>query len=182
MRVERSGKRTLSKVIVGTKTQMPPWFPLIGEHELTIDDKGRLLVPAEVRKRLETFGESDVLVMVNMGGKAFLYPEKYHLSRIGKVNLSVVPTIREQRFMRAFFGQSVRLQWDKQGRILVSPKMMGNLKLDREISIVCTGDHLELWNRPDWAEEQANLQQQMPEIVAEMEGQLGLSDPQNDPQ
>lgn len=158
---------------------MPPWFPLIGEHELTIDDKGRLLVPAEVRKRLETFGESDVLVMVNMGGKAFLYPEKYHLSRIGSVTISVVPTVEEQRFLRAFFGQSVRLPWDKQGRILVSPKMMGNLKLNREISIVCAGDHLELWNRPDWTDEQPILQQQMPEIITEMAGKLGVPSPHN---
>jgi MraZ protein len=152
---------------------MPPWFPLIGEHELTIDDKGRLLVPAEVRKRLETFGESDVLVLVNMGGRGFLYPEKYHLSRIGHVKVGIVPTPREQLFLRAMFAQSSRLQWDKQGRILVSPKTSSGLKLDRDITVLCAGDHLELWNRTDWAEEQQRLQQQMPELINAMSGQLG---------
>ncbi len=151
---------------------MPPWFPLIGEYELTIDDKGRLLVPAEVRKRLETFGESDVLVLVNMGGRGFLYPEKYHLSRIGNVKVGIVPTIQEQRLMRALFGQSSRLQWDKQGRLLVSPKTSTGLKLDREITIVAAGDHLELWNRSDWAEEQLSLQQQMPELINAMSSHL----------
>ncbi len=151
---------------------MPPWFPLIGEHELTIDDKGRLLVPAEVRKRLETFGESDVLVLVNMGGRGFLYPEKYHLSRIGNVKVGIVPTVQEQRLLRALFGQSSRLQWDKQGRLLVSPKTSTGLKLDREITIVAAGDHLELWNRSDWAEEQLSLQQQMPELINAMSSRL----------
>lgn len=151
---------------------MPPWFPLIGEHELTIDEKGRLLVPAEVRKRLETYGETDVLIMVNMGGRAFLYPEKYHFARIGNVQVGAVLTPLEIRFMRAVFGQSVRLPWDKQGRILLSPKTVAGLKLDREITIVSAGDHLELWNRPDWAAEQLQLQQQMPELVSEMSSRL----------
>lgn len=151
---------------------MPPWFPLIGEHELTIDEKGRLLVPAEVRKRLETYGESDELVLVNMGGRGFLYPEKYHMSRVASFHVSTILDTTEARFMRLVFGQSVRLPWDKQGRILVSPKTAGSLKLDREITIVCAGDHLELWNRPDWAQEQLELQQQMPELVKAMSSKL----------
>jgi MraZ protein len=151
---------------------MPPWFPLIGEHELTIDDKGRMLVPADVRKRLETFGESDVLVLVNMGGRGFLYPEKYHLSRLGTVQVGIIPTVQEQLLMRALFGQSSRLQWDKQGRVLVSQKLSNGLKLDRDITIVCAGDHLELWNRPDWEEEQQRLQQQMPELINAMSARM----------
>ncbi len=154
---------------------MPPWYPLIGEQELTIDEKGRLLVPADVRKRLETFGESDVLVMVNMGGRGFLYPEKYHFSRIGDVKVGIVPSVQEQRLMRALFGQSVRLPWDKQGRILVSPKTSNNLKLDREIVLVSAGDHMELWNRPDWEKEQIDLQENMPELINSMSGQLVAS-------
>lgn len=151
---------------------MPPWFPLIGEHELTIDDKGRLLVPAEVRKRLETYGESDELILVNMGGRGFLYPEKYHMARVASFYVSTYLDPTEARFMRLVFGQAVRLPWDKQGRILVSPKMVGNLHLDREITIVCAGDHLELWNRPDWAKEQLELQQQSPELIKAMSSKL----------
>jgi MraZ protein len=152
---------------------MPPWYPLIGGHELTIDEKGRLLVPAEVRKRLETYGESDVLVLMFMGGRGFLYPEKYHLSRIAHVQVGIVPTVAEQQLLRALFGPAGRMQWDKQGRILVSPKTMAQLKLDREIALVCAGDHLELWNRPEWEAEQARLQEEMPNLINAMSGRLG---------
>jgi len=152
---------------------MSPWFPLIGEHELTIDDKGRLLVPVDVRKRLETFGESDVLVLVNMGGRPFLYPEKYHLNRIGHVKVGIIPSLNEQQLLRALFGPACRLQWDKQGRILLSPKNVGLFKLNREIMLVCAGDHLELWNRPDWELEQTRLAEMMPELIASMADRLG---------
>ncbi|HEY0008333.1 MAG TPA: hypothetical protein VGB55_06395 [Tepidisphaeraceae bacterium] len=154
---------------------MPPWFPLIGEHELTIDDKGRLLVPAEVRKRLETFGENDVLVLVNMAGRGFLYPEKYHLARLGTVKIGIVPSTKEQMFLRAMFSTSMRLQWDKQGRILLPPKTIASLKLERETTLACAGDHLELWNRPDWAVEQQRIQEKMTELFDSLPDQLGAS-------
>ncbi|HEX8341818.1 MAG TPA: hypothetical protein VF624_12985 [Tepidisphaeraceae bacterium] len=151
---------------------MSPWFPLIGEHELAIDEKGRLLVPAEIRKRLELFGENDVLVLVNMGGRAFLYPEKYHLDRIGHVKVNIVPTVQQQLLLRALFGQAQRLQWDKQGRILLSPKLLSGLKLDRETTLVCAGDHMELWNRGDWAAEQERLQAGMQELIESLSGTI----------
>ncbi|MBC7785054.1 MAG: hypothetical protein H7144_14550 [Burkholderiales bacterium] len=140
---------------------------------MTIDEKGRLLVPVEVRKRLEAFGESDVLVLMNMGGRAFLYPEKSHLARVGHVKVGIIPSLSEQQLLRALFGPASRLQWDKQGRILLSPKTVGSFKLDREIMLVCAGDHLELWNRPDWEAEQQKLAEMMPDLIAAMADRLG---------
>jgi MraZ protein len=148
----------------------------MGEHELTIDEKGRLLVPSDVRRRLETFGESDELILVNMGGRGFLYPEKFHLSRLGNVKTSIVPTLQEQQLLRALFGSVVRLAWDKQGRILLSPKTIANFKLDREIMLVCSGDHLELWNRQDWTNEQTALEAKMPDLIASLSEKLEQAD------
>ncbi|MGN6505310.1 MAG: division/cell wall cluster transcriptional repressor MraZ [Tepidisphaeraceae bacterium] len=156
---------------------MPPWYPLIGEHELTIDEKGRLLVPSDVRKRLETFGENDTLILMNMGGRGFMYPEKFHLSRFGNVRTGIVPTVQEQQLLRALFGPSIRLVWDKQGRILLSPKTIAGFKLDREITLVCAGDHVELWNRQDWAAEQARLMEQMPDLIAGLSTRLERTEP-----
>ena len=153
---------------------MPPWYPLLGEHDLTIDDKGRMLVPADVRKRLESFGESDTLVLMNMGGRAFLYPEKFHMARFASVRTGLVPTVKEQQFMRALFGRSSRVQWDKQGRILLSPKVLADYRLPRngDITVVCAGDHIELWNREEWQAEQAPLTDQMADLISEMAGRL----------
>jgi len=147
----------------------PSWYPLIGEHDLTIDDKGRLLVPADIRKRLEQSSETETLILVNMGGQAFLYPEKFHLSRYATFTIGgVLPTVQEQMLQRALFGPSSRLVWDKQGRILLSPKLIGTYKLQREITLVCAGDRLELWNRLAWVDEQRHMTEQMPALIANM--------------
>ena len=151
---------------------MPPWYPLIGEHELMIDDKGRMLVPSDVRKRLESFGENDTLVLMNMSGRAFLYPEKFHLARFAAVRVGVVPTPQEQMLLRALFGPSSRIVWDKQGRILLSPKTIATFGLDREVTLVCAGDHVELWNREAWSAEQVKMAEQMPELISAMAARL----------
>ncbi|MGC4031991.1 MAG: hypothetical protein QM754_09705 [Tepidisphaeraceae bacterium] len=151
---------------------MPPWYPLLGEHELTIDDKGRMLVPSDVRKRLESFGESDTLIVMNIAGRAFLYPEKFHLQRFANVRVGIVPTVQQQQLLRALFGASIRLTWDKQGRIQLPVKTIAGYKLDREVTLVCAGDHVELWNRDDWATEQARLTEQMPDLISAMADRL----------
>jgi len=152
----------------------PSWYPLLGEHELTIDDKGRLLVPADIRKRLEQSGENDTLILMKITGRLFLYPEKFQLSRYANVRVGVVPTEQEQRLLRGLFGPSLRLTWDKQGRILLSPKTIGSFKLDREITLVCAGDHLEVWNRPDWAAEQGQVDTDMPALLEAFSGKFDL--------
>lgn len=157
---------------------MPPWYPLLGEHELTIDDKGRMLVPSDVRKRLESFGESETLIVMNIAGRAFLYPEKFHLQRFANVRVGIVPTVKEQMLLRALFGPSIRLTWDKQGRIQLPAKTIAGYKLDREVTLVCAGDHVELWNREDWASEQARLTEQMPDLISAMADRLDPESPQ----
>ena len=152
----------------------PSWYPLLGEHELTIDDKGRLLVPADIRKRLEQSGENDTLILMKITGRLFLYPEKFQLSRYANVRVGVVPTEQEQRLLRGLFGPSLRLTWDKQGRILLSPKTISSFKLDREITLVCAGDHLEVWNRPDWMAEQGHVDTDMPGLLEAFSGKFDL--------
>jgi DNA-binding transcriptional regulator/RsmH inhibitor MraZ len=117
---------------------------------------------------LEQFGENDTLILMNFGGRIHLYPERFYMSRFGQLRPSVVPTVDELRLMRSLFGSSQRLQWDKQGRILLSPKTMGQFKLDRETTVVCTGDHLELWNRSERADDQAELSKDTPDLIEKM--------------
>ena len=146
---------------------MPSWYPLLGHHEMTIDDKGRLLVPVDVRKRLEADGESDELILMNMAGRAQLYPARYQLARFATIKVGIFPTPKEQRLMLAFFGRSSRLSWDKAGRILLSPRLLETFKLqrDQEVTLVCNGDHMQLWPREEWEADQDSLSEEMPDLM-----------------
>lgn len=154
---------------------MPPWYPLLGNHELTIDDKGRLLVPADIRKRFEAGGESDELILMNNAGRAQLYPARYQLARFGTIKVGIFPTVKEQRLLLAMFGRSSRLSWDKAGRILLSPQLLATFKLKRDdaVTLVCSGDHAQLWPQAEWAAEQDPLSEETPDLITSLAQGLG---------
>ena len=146
---------------------MPPWYPLFSSHELTIDDKGRLLVPSEIRKTLETQGESDELILMNMSGRASLYPARYWYEQFGTIKMGRLPTPEEQRLAVMLFGRSTKLGWDKAGRILLSPRLLETYGLEREkpVMLVCGGDHMQLWPAAEWEADQVPQSKEMPGLL-----------------
>ena len=63
------------------------------------------------------------------------------------------PFSRETReLQRFFFSGVVDAVPDKQGRVLVPPKLAERAGLDREVVVVGVYDHLEIWDRKAWTE------------------------------
>ncbi|MGF1633120.1 MAG: division/cell wall cluster transcriptional repressor MraZ [Phycisphaerae bacterium] len=128
-------------------------FPdvLIGDHELTIDEKNRLLVPSEIRRQLDPTQSGITLILtVGNNGRAWLYPEGWYRAIVSKRSRDIEPGFQEQAFNLAHFARSTRLNWDKQGRILLPEKTLRRTGLEREVTLLCVGDHMEIWNRDTW--------------------------------
>jgi MraZ protein len=139
---------------------------LYGEHELTIDQKNRLLVPAEIRKSLdpERDGESFFLV-IGRNRKPWLYAEKYyqHLVSLGEQELT--PDEDVLAFDQYHFAMASRLEWDKQGRILLPDKTLKRAGTVKEVTLIGARDHLELWNRSEWENRFEELMQKSSEVT-----------------
>ena len=58
-----------------------------------------------------------------------------------------------------------RVEWDKQGRMLVPESSRRRTQLNREISMIGVQDHLELWNRSDWEARQEYLYSRSAELA-----------------
>lgn len=124
---------------------------LIGEHELTFDDKNRLLIPSDVRKLLkpERDGEGFYLVF-GVNRKLWLYPERSYENLISQEPTEIMPPAELLSRDQLLFGLTSRLDLDKQSRVLVPEKMMRRTGLTKEVTLVGVKNHLELWNREDW--------------------------------
>ena len=139
---------------------------LVGEYELTIDDKNRLLIPAEVRRSIipERDGEALYLI-VGVNRKLWLYPELYYEQLASSSRPQLVPNEDVLAFEQLTFSNASRLEWDKQGRVLIPDKLLKRTGLDREITMFGAGNHMELWNRPDWEQYREALFQRSSEIA-----------------
>ena len=66
---------------------------------------------------------------------------------------------------RFFFSGAHEATPDKQGRLALPASLMEHAGLDREIVVTGTGEHLEIWNRDDWARRRQRVQGSMEDVA-----------------
>jgi len=148
---------------VGTSARHPV---LIGEFELNLDEKNRLLTPAEVRRAIPSeHGESFYLVM-GINRIPWLYCERYYEDLVMQVPTEMIPGEDMLAFDQMVFGMASKLAWDKQGRIVIPDRMVKRAGLGKEVTLVGVKDHLELWPRASWEARREELEKRALEVFA----------------
>jgi MraZ protein len=139
---------------------------LFGNYELTIDEKNRMLIPSEIRKAIDPQSDGEAFfLMTGINGKLWLYPEKYYETLALKMQSEMAPEEDLLAFDQMNFAMASRVEWDKQGRVLIPEKVLRNAGLTREVVLIGSRDHAELWDRPAWEQRKAELDQRRAEIA-----------------
>jgi MraZ protein len=124
---------------------------LYGEHELTIDEKNRLLVPADIRKAIDPARDGEALfLLVGLNRKPWFYTEKYYQSLVAKRQQDLTPDEDLLLFDQMNFSMISRVEPDKQGRLVLPEKLLRRTGIGKEVTMIGARDHLELWNRVEW--------------------------------
>ena len=122
-------------------------FMFMGEYHYTIDDKGRLTIPAKLRYDL---GEN-FIVTRGLDGCLFVYPKSEWENIIKKYR--ELPNTKDARnFMRFFLSGATVCEFDKQGRINISAPLVKYAELNKDCVIIGVNDRLEVWSRERWEE------------------------------
>jgi MraZ protein len=131
---------------------------LYGEFELTIDDKNRLLIPSEVRKQLDPERDGDAFFLIIGSNKVpWMYPERYYEDLVAQRPAELTPAEDVLAFDQLNFALAHKIEWDKQGRVLIPDKTLKRGGIAKEVTLIGARNHLELWNRNDWDKPQAVL-------------------------
>lgn len=138
---------------------------LYGSHELTIDQKNRLLVPSEIRKQLSPDGESEKLfLIVGVNRKIWAYAELAYEALCDRQVSELSPGENELMFDQMNFASASRVEWDKQGRILIPDRALKRTGTEKEVTLIGARDHLEVWNRAEWDAFENQLDEHRAEI------------------
>jgi MraZ protein len=132
---------------------------LTGEHEIAIDEKNRLLIPAEIRKSIDPERDGEAFFLtVGVNRRPWLYPEKNYAALVNAERQDIIPDADNLAFDQMFFANAARVEMDKAGRILIPDKMLRRTATGKEVTLIGVNNHLELWNRADWESQfQENL-------------------------
>jgi MraZ protein len=125
-----------------------------------------MLVPSEVRKSIdpERDGEAFFLVM-GVNRVPWLYPERYYEQLVSRDPGDVTPDEEKLAFDQMNFAMASRLEWDKQGRVLIPDKTLKRTGTGKEVTLIGVRDHLELWNRSDWEARREQLLNRSSEVA-----------------
>jgi MraZ protein len=163
------GERGKQKHVAGNEWDVSSEKQLLvfhGARELTIDDKNRLLIPSDVRRKINPDRDGDAFYLVEgINDKLWLYPELYYDSLVEPEQNELMPDVDALAYDHWNLGSVERIEWDKAGRILIPESFLTTAQLGKEVTLVGSRDHLELWNRSDWNKHLESLRQRKAEIA-----------------
>lgn len=126
---------------------------------LTLDGKGRLVVPAKWRELLQEHAQGRLVITRDQADCLGLYPPGAWAQLEAVV--SKLPD-EYQHWRRLYLGNAVDVEIDSASRILVPPELRrhAELKEGEEVKFMGVGAYFELWNpaRYDAAEAQVRTQ------------------------
>jgi len=120
---------------------------LIGEYEHTIDAKGRLSMPAKLRRDM---GEA-FIVTKGLDGCLFAFSQEEWKNFETKLKALPLSDKNARNFVRFFLAGATECEIDKQGRFLIPSNLRESAKLEKEAVIIGVGTRLEIWNKEVWA-------------------------------
>ncbi len=117
----------------------------MGEYNHTIDDKGRLTIPAKIREQLGT----NFIVTRGLDNCLFIYPKNEWENVISKYR--ELPNTKDARnFMRFFLSGATVNEFDKQGRINIANSLISYANLKKDCVIIGVNERLEVWDKDNW--------------------------------
>jgi MraZ protein len=122
----------------------------LGEFEHTIDDKGRMTIPAKFRGRLA----SGAVVTKGIDSCLWLYPIDGWNDLATRISDLPQTDPKAREFRRQVFGGASDSVPDRQGRVNLPPYLRQYANIDKQAVIVGLFDHCEVWNPDDWRQRQ----------------------------
>ncbi|MBI5237182.1 MAG: division/cell wall cluster transcriptional repressor MraZ [Deltaproteobacteria bacterium] len=141
-----------------------------GRFEHLIDSKGRLSIPSRFRETLNERYDSR-LVITTYDSCLIAYPFAEWQKLEEKV--SSLPEFKKdtKAFLRFFYSSATDCAIDKLGRILIPQALRDYAKLDKDVILVGTFRHIEIWGKALWENAESLASQE--DIVNTLE-RLGL--------
>jgi len=126
----------------------------LGRYHHTLDEKGRLTIPAKFRDAL---ADGAILTQGFDRNLRLITKADFEVmsARINRLSMTD-PAIRQLR--RLIFASASEVQLDRIGRTLVPQFLRDFAILENEAIIVGVGEAIEIWSPEAWAEQESLLQ------------------------
>ena len=134
----------------------------LGQYEHTLDDKGRVTLPARFRHAMERG------VVITRGAERCLWvflADKWEEIAARLDEPGPLAGRDARQFNRLIFSGATDDIPDKQGRVRIPDHLLRFAGITSAVVIVGVNSRLEIWSQERWAEQQADLDEHSEEIA-----------------
>ncbi|MDE2150142.1 MAG: division/cell wall cluster transcriptional repressor MraZ [Gammaproteobacteria bacterium] len=122
-----------------------------GSHQLSVDDKGRIAIPARFRQALQEQGGVQLYITLGSNPCLELYPAA-EFRRIAADIQNLADQQAAEQLKQWFIGFAVEAEMDRQGRVLLAPMLRRRARLDGSAVLVGQITRFDLWAESAWNE------------------------------
>ena len=141
-----------------------------GEHEHSIDRKGRLIIPSKFREVFKEHYVERFFVTRGLDTCLFVFTEDEWKKQESKFKSLSFTNSQARQFNRLYFSGACEVACDRQGRILIPPYLKEFAKIKREVIIVGVSDRMEIWSKEYWEEFYRNTKDSFEKIAEKILG------------
>ena len=118
----------------------------LSTYENKLDKKGRVSVPATFRSYLSNLGYNGVTCYPSFNNQSI---EAWPQDRIEKISnaIDALNPFEEKKdyFATSILSESINLQFDSEGRIFLTPKLLKHAKIKNSMIFVGQGKTFQIW-------------------------------------
>ena len=135
-----------------------------GSVEHSLDDKGRLVVPARFRERL---GAGFFLTIAEPGPCLALYPASTWSDVCARLEAAPVKDARYRAYVRHLFAHTEELSTDANGRLVIPAVLRAYAAIDKDVISIGSLTRVEVWAK-DRYNRHVSERGELPDFTSEL--------------
>ena len=123
-----------------------------GEYEHTLDNKGRVIIPARFREIFKEHYAEKFYLTRGLDQCLFVFTEENWKTQEKKFREMPFTKNEARKFNRLYFSGACDVICDKQGRILIPDYLKNYADIKQDVVIIGVSDRIEIWAKEKWKE------------------------------
>jgi MraZ protein len=139
----------------------------LGRFEHSMDNKGRVSVPARFRGELS----GELIITRGNDRCLYLFTQEAWEPLASKLNDLPTGDADARNLRRAVFSAAEPVELDKQGRIMIPEHLRQYANVTSNVSIIGLGTYIEIWDQQSWVELDSRIEENVDVISSHLAGQ-----------
>lgn len=123
---------------------------LLGEFDCRLDAKGRLMVPAALKKQLPNAEDEGLIVNRGFEKNLVIYPKNVWDAVVADLAKLNIYDEENRRFVRAFTRGATEISLDAAGRVLLPKSLTEYAGIASDLVLACQLDRIEVWDKKSY--------------------------------